>query len=85
MFLVRDGNESVSNTDRTQDAIANCLCCPCWNCDYTLRTTHSRENSLHKLRIDNELKLDNFLLKLSVNSLSHANLLFSRENRSEKH
>ena len=45
--------------DWAQDAVAYCVFCPCWNCDYTLKTTHSRENSLHKLRIDNELKLTN--------------------------
>ena len=49
-----------------QDAVADCLCCPCWNCDYTLRTTHSRENSLHKLRIDNELKLRQFSIKIVI-------------------
>ena len=60
---------------KSQDAVANCLCCPCWNCDYTLRTTHSRENSLHKLRIDNELKLRQFSIKIVIKFIKSCKLV----------
>ena len=59
-------DKEPQSINSSQDAIANCLCCPCWNCDYTLRTTHSRENSLHKRRIENELKLRQFSIKIVI-------------------
>ena len=50
-----EGSEDRQSMASSQDAVANCVCCLCWNWDYTLKTTHSRENSLHKFGMDNEL------------------------------